>query len=117
MIDKPGVVIEGLGREIRVATDVCAAVYARWGVELVRTSGMRTGAGQLLHSVGRAVDLRLPSRCDRVSTVQTNTIQEPETFDRFIASLLARELGPDFDVVLEVGVSGGDHIHVELDPK
>ena len=82
-------------RAMVVADKVCAM----FGIEPIVTSIFDgTHMAGSLHYLGRAFDLR--SR-DLV----------PSQRSAFRAAL-ARELGPDFDVVLE-----SSHVHVEWDPK
>lgn len=84
------------------AAIVAEAVYKQYGVELVITSandGVHGGGDKkkTLHDDGLAIDLRTSNLGGRESAV---------------AAELARQLGPEYDVVLEK-----DHIHVEYDPK
>jgi hypothetical protein len=103
---KEGVRIHGLRAEMLVALMVAEGVYRANGHQLVVTSAIdgKHSRGSR-HYSGLAVDLR------------TRNIPVPEGFDPkevhgTIRDLIAKNLGPDFDVVLE-----SDHIHLEHHAK
>jgi hypothetical protein len=85
------------------AAIVAEAIYKQYGAELVITSANDAhtvhGGGnkkKTLHDDGLALDLRTYNLGGR---------------EAMVAAELARQLGPEFDVVLEK-----DHIHMEYDP-
>lgn len=80
------------------AAIVTEAVLKKYGSELVITS-VNDGKHMVdsLHYKGRAMDIR-------TWYIQGRELQ--------VVAELKRELGPDYDVVLEK-----DHIHIEYDPK
>ena len=92
---KDGVVWENMHPKIIDNMDGVEAVFRKFGVEAVITSG-RDGKHKegSFHYKGQAFDLRTWHVIDQV------------------AVLLRMYLGKDFDVIVE-----SDHIHVEYDPK
>jgi hypothetical protein len=98
---KPGVKISGLTPEMAFGAALIINVFNGHRIPLVFTSCMDGKHGaQSLHYVGKAVDIRLPSRF-------TN---DPVDDDAMVVDLKLN-LGEEWDVVLEA-----DHIHVEHDP-
>lgn len=94
---KEGVSLKDVSWRMFHAAVVAERVYGRRGVELVITSANDGKHGdKTLHHRGLALDLR------------TWTLKGREAE---VAAELRRELGDDYDVVLEK-----DHIHVEYDP-
>lgn len=94
--------LEGAKSEILTAIEVADMVYARYGKDLVVTSGTESTTEHMVgskHYTGQAFDAR---------TLYFNTLAEKKK----VARELKYELGSDYDVVLE-----SDHIHVEYDPK
>lgn len=104
---KEGVRISGVRPELLIGVVVACGVYERMRETFVITA-MLDGKHMdgSLHYKGLAFDCRLPSwyQQPRPAVVPT-----PE--DHALQEELKRELGDDFDVVLE-----GDHIHIEYDP-
>ena len=104
MLLKMGVSVRCLKREIRRALPIIERVYKDVaGHEAVITSTTEgTHSPGSLHYVGQAVDAALPGTHGMVRKATATEV----------LSELRKELGPDYDVVLE-----RDHIHVEYDPK
>lgn len=103
---KPGVDFSELSAACVVAAWKVHGILAGHGFDFVMTSG-RDGAhkqGSLHYEYpGRAFDCRsrhLPR----------------EKLD-VVLDAIRRELGPDFDVLLEKRNAPGEHFHVEHDPK
>lgn len=94
---KEGVNLEGVQWQMFKAAVIAEAVFAKHGSELTITSANDSKHGpNTLHHKGLALDLR--------------TWQVTGREGALIADL-KRELGDDYDVVLE-----SDHIHMEFDP-
>ena len=104
MLLKMGVSVKCLKRDIRRALSPIDRVYQREaGHEAIITSGDEgTHSPSSLHYAGQAVDIALPG---------THGMAQKATAAE-VVSKLRKELGPNYDVVLE-----RDHIHVEYDPK
>ena len=100
---KETVSLIGLQPETGIGIAVAEGVYSAHGVPLVLTSVTdgKHRAVDTLHPKGYAFDCRLPSKYSTHGTINTDVFRS-----------LQIELGPEWDVVLEV-----DHIHVEYDPK
>jgi len=96
---KPGANYDDLSDEMKRACAVAENVFASYDYILVLTSGRDGVHGPTtLHGEGNAGDFR------------TRQIRD-EIRERIVADI-RRELGKDFDVILEV-----DHLHIEHDPK
>ena len=96
---KDGANYDGLTREMREACVIIDRVYTRYDYVCVLTSGKDGTHGEgSLHYEGRAGDFR---------TRQVT----PENKHKIIADC-QKELGPEFEVILE-----DSHIHVEHDPQ
>lgn len=116
---KPTVRLKGLQPQAVVAMLAAEAVYRHNGLALVVTScnDSQHGTGSL-HYAGRAIDCRLPSRCEAQPGLPA-----PTAFDLALDTRVARDLkealGPEFDVILETHQQDRQnwHIHVEYDPK
>lgn len=95
---KEGVNLDGVSWRMFFAAIAAEKVYQKFGAELVITAGVdgKHMEGSL-HYKGLALDLR------------TFNLKGYETQ---VAEELRKELGDDYDVVLE-----GDHIHCEYDPS
>ena len=96
---KPGANYHDLSDEMKRACIVAENVFMDYDYLLVLTSG-RDGVHkhQSLHDDGNAGDFR--------------TRQIRDEIRERIAADIRRELGKDFDVILEA-----DHLHIEFDPK
>ena len=96
--------------EILLGAQIVDSMFRAHNWEMVITSGYRRGPGQLLHGLGYAVDIRLPSRSGGNPSDDANALDE-------ICGALGgiKPLG-QFDLIHEVGVPGGDHYHLEFDP-
>lgn len=96
---KAGVVLD-LSPEMRAALDTVEAVHVRIAGRGAIITSARDGKHKdgSLHYRGDAVDVRTR---DLAPAVRAR-----------LASALANDLGPGFDVVLEP-----DHIHIEYDPR
>lgn len=96
---KKGVRIDGVRPEIVIGMMVAAAIWKDLGHRLVITS-VKDGehSETSLHNSGNAFDCR------------TKYFTQEET--EVAAERLRRQLGPDFDVIIEK-----THIHVEYQPK
>lgn len=91
--------MHGLGTEILIAVIVAFDVYDKNGYGCVITEGSGAKHGYSSeHYKGDAVDLR-------TRHVANDKMKE-------IARVIAKNLGKDYDVVLEE-----THLHIEYDPK
>lgn len=98
---KPGVTILGLVPQMTIAIMAADAIFERYGVDCVITSGNDgKHSAKSKHYAGMAVDLRI------------NNLPNPEADGKAIAAELNEALGVDFDVIFEV-----DHIHCEFEPR
>lgn len=98
---KSGVTLLGLVPQMNVALQAADALYERYGVDCVITSGNDgRHSSKSRHYSGMALDLRV------------RNLPDPEADGRQIASELNEALGIDFDVIFE-----GDHIHVEWEAR
>lgn len=94
---KEGVSLSEVSWRMFHAAVIAEAVYRKYGVELVITSANDGKHGdKTLHHKGLALDLR-------TWTLGGRELQ--------VATELQKELGNEYDVVLEK-----DHIHLEYDP-
>ncbi len=112
---KAGVKLKDLTPQAALALSIALDVYRAFGLKPVVTSGWRPDA--LLHTLGKAFDLRLPSRCG------THANLTPAQFDEAVTTAIRDALGgprpgSEFDVLLErFRDPNNDHIHVEWDPR
>jgi len=96
---KSGVIMAGLDIRMRPALIAADKIWKDLGQELVVTSALDgTHSAGSLHYYGRALDFR------------TRDFTDNE--EKSAANRLRREVGEDFDVVLEKS-----HIHCEYDRK
>lgn len=103
---KPNVRFVRFRKEIRLAMDVCDAVWERYGVsECVITSGNdskhKDGSK---HYDDNAIDVR--SKNLPTSGIKHEVLAE-----------LRQKLGSDYDVLLEAELTPNEHFHIEYDPK
>lgn len=98
---KEGVTLLGLAPQMVIAVMAADALYERYGVDCVITSG-NDGKHSVKskHYAGCALDFR------------TRDLQDPIFHGKEIADELRAALGQDYDVILET-----DHIHVEWEPR
>lgn len=96
MLLEPGVSIAGIQPELVLSLFMADAIFLRHGHPMVITS-VQDGEHMhgSLHYVGAAADAR-----------------KPESGAESLTATLARELGENYDVILE-----DDHIHWEFQPK
>jgi hypothetical protein len=116
---KPGVRLTDLSPQMALAAVVAESVYRLHGLDPVITSANdSTHGAESLHYAGRALDLRLPSRCAPLPG-----LPEPTAFDSHLDEAIAAELrealANEFDVVLERHHENrwNWHVHLEFDPK
>ena len=109
---KPGVSFEGLQTGVMdPVLDAAAKAAALFGKPAVVTSGTdhhHKRKQNSKHAHGHALDFR---RIDRTVSTDGSVSFPDQAAARYQARVIADELGPQYDVVLE-----GDHIHVEYDP-
>ncbi len=100
---KEGVRIHGLTPQIMWALQICDSVSKEHTKREIMVTSISDGTHSRgsRHPYGFAADLRLSSWYDKGT---------PE--DRKLHRAFTKELGPDFDVVLE-----SDHFHIEWDPQ
>ena len=116
---KPGVKLSGIDGPAIVAAIVADQVYAAHGLEMVWTSALDgRHSATSLHYKGKAIDARLPSRCDPTPGRPAPTAFDLE-LDKRVTRDIQEQLGPEFDVVLETHQPErlNWHIHIEHDPK
>jgi hypothetical protein len=106
----PNIDIFTVKPELLLGLQILDSVFREHGLELLVTSCYRPGPGQLLHGRGWAGDIRLPSRSG--GTPEMDAALLPTCF----AALGGMKPFGQFDLILEVGVAGGDHYHLEFDP-
>lgn len=106
---KPGVDLTKLTPRMALAAVVAAGVYNRHGLALTITScGEGKHSAKSLHYVGDALDLRAPPRS--MAPVIVEELREA------LGGAREANAGGQFDVVAELDVPGGPHIHLEFDP-
>jgi hypothetical protein len=72
-------------------------IWQKWSEAVITSTYEGNHSVSSLHYQNRAFDIRLPG----IAAISNVALE-----------LLKKELGPDFDVILEE-----DHLHVEYDPK
>jgi len=102
---KEGIPATGLQREMLFALDIATAVFKKVGKDCIVTSA-RSGRHSRYshHYKGLAVDLRSHHLVDKA-------MREPVLRD------LSRELGPQYQVLLEAVDTPNEHYHIEYDPE
>lgn len=116
---KPGVRLEGMTERTLWALNECDQFLRTLNLDVVVTSG-RDSHDSGLHPMGRAFDLRLPSRLVFEQFFGHGSWDKQERdFDVDVVSALKLRLGAEFDVVLERHQKNPYywHVHVENDPK
>jgi hypothetical protein len=106
----PNIDIFTVKPELLLGLQIVEGVFRAHGLELLITSCYRPGPGQLLHGRGWAADIRLPSRSGGSPASDAMLLEECFT------ALGGMKPSGQFDMILEVGVAGGDHYHLEFDP-
>jgi hypothetical protein len=96
--------------EVLMGAQIIDSVFRAHSLDMLVTSCYRPGTGQMLHGLGYAVDIRLPSRSGGKPEDDSNLLAE--CFD----ALGGMKPFGQFDLLHEVGVAGGDHYHLEFDP-
>ncbi len=113
---KTGVRLAGLRPQMNVAFMVAKEEFAKYGVELIITSVNDSDHGYgSLHFSGGAFD----ARTKHIDTLKMQSAYGLNALDvkRKIHQAIKKNLGAEFDVLLEFIGRPNEHIHIEFQPK